>query len=121
MPITTTLHDVTPFALRGLTWLALSETGYITRGTFTDNLGGGASQTFATVGTVACRVDPVGGGEGELAELISDRTTHKITLPPATEIDSVDRFRIAGETFEITAIRTRTDEAVRIVEATKSS
>ena len=120
MAITTTLHDVTPFALRGLAWLALSETGYITRGTSTDNLGGGASVTWATVGTVACRVDPIAGGEEETGERLSERTTHKITLPPDTNLDSTDRFKVGVETFEITAIRTRTDEQVRVVEATKT-
>ena len=48
MALSTTLHDVTPFALRGLTWLALSETGFVLRATATDNLGGGASQSFGT-------------------------------------------------------------------------
>ena len=121
MPLPTTLHDVTPFALRGLRFLALSETGYVMRATITDNQGGGASQSFGTVGTVACRIDPVGGGEELTADRISDRTTHKITLPPDTNLDSTDRFKIGTDLFEITAVRTRTDEQVRVVEVTKSS
>ena len=121
MPITTALHDVTPFALRGLAWLALGETGYITRGSYTDNAGGGASQTRATVGTVACRVDPVGGGENLVAELISDRTTHLVTPPPMTDIDSVEELHVGSDRFIVTAVRARTNEQVRVVEATKSS
>jgi SPP1 family predicted phage head-tail adaptor len=119
-PISTTLHDVTPTRLRGLTFLALSEVGHISRGTVTDNQGGGGSVSYATVGTVACRVDPLGGGEGLIADRIDERTTHRITVPPETNVTSKDRFTVVGTgTFEVTAVHARTDEQVRILEATE--
>lgn len=120
-PISTTLHDNVPTRLRGLAFLSLSDTGYIMRGTFTDNLGGGGTYTFGTAGTVACRVDPVGGGEALVANRIDERTTHRITVPPETNVSAKDRFKVQGiGEFEITAVRIRTSEQVRILEATEN-
>ena len=119
-PISTTLHDVTPTRLRGLTFLSLSDTGQIWRGTFTDNLGGGGTFTFSAVGTVACRIDPVAGGEDVIAARIDERTTHRITVPPATDVSAKDRFRIGADEYEITAVQTRTDEQVRVLEAVEA-
>lgn len=122
MPLSTTAHDITPTTLRGLTFLSLSETGYLLRGTVTDNAGGGGSLTFGTAGTYACRVDPIGGGEREVANRLDERTTHRITVPPDSAITASDRFAVATfGTFEITAVRTRTDEQVRILEAVEDS
>lgn len=121
MPLSTTLHDVTPTTLRGLSFLALSNTGYLLRGTFTDNLGGGGTYTFGTAGTFACRVDPVGGGEGVVANRVDERTTHRITVPPQTNVTAKDRFKVSGiGEFEITAVEIRTNEQVRILEAVEA-
>lgn len=117
----TTLHDSTPTTLRGLRFFALSDTGYVLRGTFADNLGGGGTYTFGTVGTVSCRVDPIGGGEDLIANRIDERTTHRITVPPQTDVEAEDRFEISGiGEFEITAVEVRTDEQVRVLEATEN-
>lgn len=121
MPISTSLHDNVPTTLRGLRFLALSETGYVLRGTVTDNQGGGASSSYGTVGTVDCRVDPVGGRETVIANRIDERTTHLITVPPQTNVAAEDRFQISGiGDFEITAVQVRTDEQVRLLEAVES-
>lgn len=120
-PISTTLHDVTPTTLRGLPFLALSNTGYLMRGTFTDNLGGGGTYTFGTAGTFACRVDPLGGEEDLIANRLDERTTHRITVPPASSIEAKDRFKVSDVTYEITAVRTRTQEQVRVLEAVEAS
>lgn len=117
-PISTTLYDNVPTQLRGLAFLSLSNTGYILRGTFTDNLGGGGTLTFGTAGTVACRVDPIGGGEDVIANKVDERTTHRITVPPGTSVTAKDRFKVDGiGEFEITAVSVRTQEQVRILEA----
>lgn len=114
-------EDVPITQLRGLAFLSLRETGYILRGSVTDNLGGGGTMTFGTAGTVACRVDPMGGGEQEIANRIDERTTHRITVPPQTNVSAKDRFNVSGVgTFEITAVRIRTDEQVRILEAVEA-
>lgn len=118
MPLSTSLHDVVPTTLRGLAFLGLSNTGYILRGSVTDNQGGGGTYTFGTAGTVDCRVDPIGGGEGVVANRLDERTTHLITVPPQTSVNAKDRFKVDGfGEFEITAVRVRTDEQVRLLEA----
>ena len=120
-PISTTLHDDVPTQLRGLTFLALSQTGYILRRSLADDSGGGQTETFTNAGTVACRHDPVGGGENLSAARIDERTTHLITVPPQTAVTAKDRFAVVTVgTFEITAVRQRTDEQVRILEATEN-
>lgn len=121
MPLTTTLFDCVPDQLRGLRFLALSDTGYLVRGTVTDNAGGGGTYTFGTAGTFACRVDTLGGGESVIADRLDERTTHRITLPPESVVEAADRFVVNGETYEITAVRTRTQEQVRVCEAVEAS
>lgn len=114
----TTYH--LPVNLRGALFLGLSDTGYVLRPTVVDDLGGGGTSTFGTAGTYPCRVDPAGGGESSLADRISERTTHRISLPPMTDVRSSDRFKVSGVTFEITAVRTRTEEDLRVLEVTKA-
>lgn len=118
MPLATTLYDVVPIRLRGLSWLALSETGNVLVRSMTDDSGGGQTETFTAGTALPCRVDPMGGGESVTAERIDPRTTHKITVPPSTSVSAADRFEITGRgTFEITAVRKRTQEPVRVLEA----
>lgn len=118
MPLSTSLHNNVPTQLRGLTWLALSETGNVLTRSLSDDSGGGRSETFAVGPGIPCRVDPVGGGEGVIADRIDERTTHRITIPPATTVTASDRFSVNNRgTYEITAVRARTDESVRILEA----
>lgn len=117
-PISTTAHDVVPTRLRGLAFLALSQTGRVLTRTLTDDAGGGQTEGYTSGSDLPCRIDPVGGGESEIANRIDERTTHKITVPPATVVSAADRFQIDGVgSFEITAVRTRTDESVRVLEA----
>lgn len=118
MPQFTSLRSATRGTLRGLAYFALSDTGYIMRGTFADNLGGGGTYTFGTAGTVMCRVDPLGGGEDVIANRVDERTTHHITVPPTANVNAKDRFKVDGiGEFEITAVSVRTDEQIRVLEA----
>lgn len=118
MPISTFLDGSTPTQLRGLMWLALSDTGYILGGTVTDDGGGGGTTTYGTAGTVPCRVDAMGGGEAVVADRMNDRSTHLITVPPNTDVDHANRFKVVDlGTFEITAVRSRTRETMRTLEA----
>lgn len=120
MPISTSAHNITPTTLRGLTFLALSETGYVLTRTLGDDSGGGQTGTWTAGTALACRVDPLGGDESVIADRIDQRTTHRITVPPDTSVTAQDRFAVTTfGTFEITAVRTRTDEQVRILEATE--
>lgn len=116
----TSYHNATLTQLRGIAWMALEDTGYVVRGTVTDDAGGGGTHTFSTVGTYSCRIDPLGSRSGEIANQINERTTHIITVPPETSVTESDRFRIDGIDYEITAVRSRTQEPIRELEAVKA-
>jgi hypothetical protein len=64
MPLSTFLDGTTPSQLRGLQWLSLSDLGRVGSGTVISDGGGGGTTTWADGGTIACRVDPLGGGVG---------------------------------------------------------
>lgn len=121
MSLATFLNGGTVTQLRGLAFLSLSDTGYILRGSISDDGGGGGTATFGTAGTFPCRVDPMGGDERSIAGRIEARSTHVITLPPETSIDASERFRVGTTDFEITAVLERTAEPVRFVEAVEIS
>lgn len=102
---------------RGAITEALTERGYTLAGTFTDDGGGGATATYVAGGTVVCRLDTLSGNESEIANRISDRSTHLLTLPPNTAITIQNDFVIDGRgTFEVTAIREHTDELATLAE-----
>jgi hypothetical protein len=102
---------------RGAITEALTETANVLTGSVTDNLGGGGTTTYGTSADVRCRIDALGGDEGEIAERLSDRSTHLVTLPPGTEVSVADDLSIDGRgTYEVTAVRENTDEHARFVE-----
>lgn len=125
MGVSTFLHDNQPTQLRGLAFLALSETGWGLRGTFVSDGGGGGTATYVPGGTVSCRLDPIGqraGDEQVIGDRLDERSTHKVTVPPTADILNVDRFEIAGRgVFEVTAVRHRTDEPVKVFEVVSAS
>jgi hypothetical protein len=113
VPLSTFLNGTVPSQLRGLQWLALSDTGIIQRGTAASDSGGGASFAWAAVGTVACRVDPINafGNSRVTGGQIDERSTHVVTVPPGSSVTTRDRFAVSGRgTFEITAVRQLTAE-----------
>lgn len=138
-PLTTSL-DYPP--KRGLLWLGLSETGrFLVRGTASDG-GGGVTETYLPAGTAAwtgvggttypCRIDAIGGGEGELASRVSDRSTHTVTFPagtirgtatigansyPILSLDNDLQIQNRGR-YEITAIREHSNEMAVQIEVT---
>jgi hypothetical protein len=146
MSLGTSLYDSVPTRLRGLAFLSLSDTGHVLTRTMVDSRGtvmvggtwggsqgtvyfpgtgtagtftGGQVETFTAGTAIPCRVDPMGGEEGTVANRIDERTTHRITVPPQTVVSARDRFSTTAGTYEITAVRTRTQEPVRILEATE--
>lgn len=105
------------FTTRGLVTEALTETGNVISGTVIDDGGGGGTRSTSVGGTIACRIDALGGDEGDAAERISDRSTHLVTLPAETAITVAQDFRINGRgTYEVTAVRENTDELARFIE-----
>lgn len=113
MPLGTFLNGGAAIRLRGLQWLALSDAGRIGAGTVVSDSGGGGTTTWAYGGTIACRIDPLGmGRQGDVVGgRIDERSTHIVTMPAGTPVSSNSRVSITNRgTFEVTAVRTRTDE-----------
>ena len=121
MPTSTFLNGRSYQQLRGALWLSLSATGYRLTESGTTDAGGGAVNTWGTAGTFPCRIDSLGGGENVVGNRLSDRSTHVVTLPPNSVIDNSDRFKLDGDTYEITAVRTATAEFARRVEVVEVS
>jgi hypothetical protein len=120
MPIGTFLNGRAPTQLRGLQWLALSDTGKVGTRTPTSDAGGGASAVWTFGADVPCRIDPLGGSESVTGERLSERSTHVVTTPVGTVVSSSNRFSITNRgTFEITAVPIRTSELAHVFEVTQ--
>lgn len=106
---------------RGLITEALTEQGWPIGGTVVDDLGGGSSGTAVAGGTVSCRIDVLasqGNSESVVANRVSDRSTHLITLPPGTAVTTENGFYVDGRgTYEVTAVREHTGEFATVFEA----
>lgn len=104
----------------------LPETGYILTASEQVDQGGGTETTYAKGPAIACAIAPLKGGEytgiraqtkptGDRADA---RTTHVITAPAGTEVSETSRIEIEGwGTFEVTALRRRSIEVLREIEA----
>jgi head-tail adaptor len=124
MPISTFLNGRAPTQLRGLQWLALSDTGNILTQVSTSDSGGGATQSWTAGTAVQCRIDPVGdrGDSRIVGGRIDERSTHVVTVPAGTPVLAAGRFSIAGRgTFEITVVRERTAEFTQVFEVIEIS
>lgn len=116
-PLTTFLDGRPASQLRGLMWMALSDTGHVVNQVSTDDAGGGVTQVWTAGTAIPCRIDDLAGGENLAAGRISDRSTHLITVPPNMVPTPIDRFAIDGRgTFEITGVRNRTREWAQLLE-----
>lgn len=120
MPLGTFLNDGTALALHGVAWLALSESCHRVQGSWASDDAGGGSVTWGTAaGTIPCRIDGMGGGEADVAERISERATHTVTMPGFEPIEVEDRLAIDGRgEYVVLAVPegTNTAEQVRTVE-----
>lgn len=123
MGVSTFLNGQAPSRLRGLQMLALSDVGHVLTRTVTSDSGGGGTATWATAGTVECRIDPIlSTAAGMTAGRIDERSTHLVTTTAGAVVSADDRFAITGRgTFEITATRTRTDAWTQVFEAVEAS
>lgn len=106
-------------SMRATAEQALPATAIIQSGTLTSDNGGGYTETFTASGTVACRVAPVGGSEREEGDRISALSEYVITLPAETTVETDDQIEVAGVTYNVTAVRDRSWELTRRVEARK--
>jgi len=108
----------------------LSETGHILARTEEVDEGGGISVTYVKGPAIKCGLAPLKGGEytGIRAQTrptgsrIDDRTTHVITVPAGTAVDETCQIEIEGHgKFEVTALRRRSLEIAREIEAREAS
>ncbi len=106
-------------SMRATAERALPGTAVIHGGTLASDGGGGYTETFTAAGTVSCRVAPAGGSEITEGERIMADSTHVITLPAGTTVETDDRIVVAGFTYNVTAVRDRSWEVTRRVEARK--
>lgn len=83
---------------------------------------GGRTETWTSGATVAARIAPLTGGETQRrgttssSGRIDPRTTHVVSVPAGTAVTAKDRVLLGGQVYEITAVRTRTDEVIRRLE-----
>lgn len=100
---------------------ALPGTAVIQNGTLTSDSGGGYTEAFTprTGGTVACRLAPVSGNEREEGDRINADADYIITLPATTTVETDDRIVIGAITYNVVAVRDRSWEVTRRVEAQK--
>lgn len=119
MTIATFLNGTGVTRLRGAMFLAFSDTAIIQSRTRTGDTGGGATDVWNAVGTVACRIYPVSmRGKGALVgDQINEHSTHFCAMPPQTTIHAADRVAIANRgTFEVTVTLDTTDAFTTRVE-----
>lgn len=93
----------------------LPETCGIVRVTRASDGAGGWSETTATVASVACRLAPLSAREAQIAASLDAAVEHVVTLPAATDVRHSDRITLGARTFEVTQVRTRSEELVRRV------
>jgi hypothetical protein len=123
MSLSTFLNGRTAVQLRGLAWLALSDSGNVLSATVTGDSGGGGTTTWTAGGTVPCRLDPLirHGSSRETAGAINERSSHIVTLPAGTDVAVENRFAIVGRgTFEVTAVRERTASLTQVIEVVEA-
>lgn len=124
MPISTFLNGRAPSQLRGLQFLALSDSGSVLTRTYTSDTGGGATQVWTAGTAVPCHIESIQNRtERSLtAGRIDERSTHIVLTPAGTQVETDDRFSISGRgTFEVTAVRQQTAEWVREFEVVQVS
>lgn len=82
--------------------LALPDTAVISRATLASDSMGGYTETWATVATVACRLDPPGNARlDQWQEKIMNRAVFILSTPASTDIRSQDRATISGSVYEV--------------------
>jgi hypothetical protein len=115
MPYASFLNGRAPVQLRGLQFLALSDSGAVSTRTYTSDVGGGASQIWAAGAAVPCRVESIAERAQSSLEggRVDERSNHIVTTPAGTDVQADDRFVIEGRgTFEVTALRQASAEWV---------
>lgn len=100
--------------------LALPDSAVISRATLTRAASGGFSESWATVVTVACRVDAPGNVRlDQWSEKIQDRTPFILNVPAATNILSGDKATVGSEVYLVVGLMDGSWEITRRVVVVK--
>lgn len=97
----------------------LPATAVIQAQSYVSDGGGGGTTTWTAAGTVDCRLAPYVHGSGEMAEgdRLSSDSEFLFTFPAETDVSLNSQIVYQGGTFAVTAIRRRSQEMTRRVEA----
>lgn len=99
---------------------ALDTTAVIQTQQFASDGGGGGTTSWVAAGTVACRIAPITAGfsgESVGGDRLNTETEVMVTFPAETSIDHNAQIVSGGGTFAVTAVRERSQEMTRRVEA----
>jgi head-tail adaptor len=93
-------------AMREVQSAVLLETATVQRQSPTSDGAGGATESWATVASVACRVGVSSSSSQEraLAERVTNVSTWTLTLPVGTDVRVGDRLVVGTRTFEVLAV-----------------
>ncbi len=100
-------------AMRATADCALPDVAIIWRRATVSDGGGGQTEVWNPIATVACRSSPVAGGEGAIrGDRIEDEATQIVTVPALTDVTEVDRLVINSVTYNIKLVRLRGEWAI---------
>jgi len=106
--------------MRGAASEALDGTAVIQTLSFVSDGGGGGTATWTSAGTVPCRLAPFmsgGNSEGVEGGRLSIESQVILTFPADTDVDHNARVVFEDRAYEVTAIRQRSQEMSRRIEA----
>lgn len=104
-------------AMRATASEALDGSAVVRTQTFVSDGGGGGTTVWTAAGTFACRIAPLSGSDELAGERVTSGSEVLITLPAETAVDHNAQIVSGGGTFAVIAVRERSEELTRRVEA----
>lgn len=108
-------------AMRATVVESLPDSAVVQTSAWVSDGGGGGTTGWTNAGTVACRVAPLGAGEGETADRITATGRFVFTFPAATSVTTNSRILHSGGTFNVESVRSRSWNTATRVEAIKET
>lgn len=101
-------------AMRATAATALPDTATINRATLASDGMGGDTETWATVDTSSCRLDPPGNARlDQWQEKIMNRAVFILNLEEGTDIQSGDQATVNTKVYEVLGLMTGSWEITR--------
>jgi hypothetical protein len=110
--------------MRATAGAALPDTAIVQAKAFVSDGGGGGSTGWTASGTLPCRISPVtgsGSDEREAGDRISANAEFVVTLPVDAVVSTEHRLVIAGDVYNVEAVRTRSWNLTTRVEVLKEA